>query len=49
MNGQASAEYLLVVALLAIALLLGADNPLEQLMRALGSYLQHYTYVLSRP
>lgn len=49
MNGQASAEYSLVVALLAIALLLGADSPLEQLLRALSSYLQHYTYVLSRP
>lgn len=49
MNGQASAEYLLIIALLAIALLLGADSALEQLLRALGSYLQHYTYVLSRP
>ncbi len=49
MNGQASSEYLLVIALFAIAILLGVDSPLEQLLRAVSSYLQHYTYILSRP
>ena len=49
MSGQATSEYLLVVALFAIAILLGLDSPLEQLLRAASSYLQHYTYILSRP
>ena len=49
MNGQALTECLLVIALFAIAILLGVDSPLEQLLRALSSHLQHYTFILSRP
>ena len=49
MRGQSSVEYLLVAALFAVALVLGADEPLARLTDALGAYLRHYTFTLSRP
>ena len=47
--GQAAVEYLVVVALLALALAVGPNSPLEQLFRALGSSYAAFTHAISRP
>ena len=49
MKGQSSIEYLLVVGAFALAVSLGSDSPLRQLLGAMDTYLQHYTFTLSRP
>lgn len=48
-TGQSATEYLVVVALLAIALALGPDSPLELLFRAFAERYQHFTHAMSRP
>jgi len=48
-RGQSSAEYLIVLALLAIALAIGPDSPLELLFRAFGDHYQKFSYAISRP
>ncbi|MFT4102880.1 MAG: hypothetical protein QM674_17960 [Burkholderiaceae bacterium] len=47
--GQASVEYLVVVALLSIALMVGEDSPLDRLMAAIGEQYQRFSYAISRP
>ncbi len=47
--GQSSAEYLIVVSLLALALTIGPDSVLEQLFRAFAEHYQKFTYAMSRP
>ena len=47
--GQAAVEYLIVVALLSLALAVGPNSPLEQLFRALGSTYAAFTHAVSRP
>ena len=37
------------VGLFALALVLGADGPLQQLLRALDTHLLHYLHALARP
>lgn len=49
MKGQSLVEYLLIVGLFSLAIALGADSPLQQLLGALGAHLEHYTFTLSRP
>lgn len=49
MKGQSSAEYLLVVALFALAIVLGTDSPLQRLLGAFDAHMRHYTFTLSRP
>ena len=47
--GQSSVEYLVVLALLAMALVIGPDSALEQLFRAFADHYQNFTYAMSRP
>lgn len=47
--GQAAIEYLIVVALLALALTIGPQSPLEQLFRAVADRYERFSYALSRP
>jgi len=48
-SGQSATEYLVVVALLAIALAIGPDSPLELLFRAFAERYQNFTHAMSRP
>ena len=48
-RGQTAFEYLVVLSLLALALVLGPDSPLEQLFGALHTRFESFTYALSRP
>lgn len=48
-RGQSSVEYLIVLSLLALALTIGPDSPLEQLFRAFADHYQKFTYAMSRP
>jgi hypothetical protein len=48
-RGQSAVEYLAVVSLLALALAIGPDSPLEQLFRAFADHYQKFTYAMSRP
>jgi hypothetical protein len=48
-HGQSAVEYLAVVSLLALALAIGPDSPLEQLFRAFADHYQKFTYAMSRP
>jgi hypothetical protein len=48
-RGQSAVEYLVVVSLLALALAVGPDSPLEQLFRAFAEHYQKFTYSISRP
>ena len=47
--GQSAVEYLVVVALLALALTVGPDSALELLFRAFDERYQMFTYAMSRP
>jgi len=48
-SGQSAAEYLVVVALLALALAAGPDSALELLFRAFADRYENFTYAMSRP
>ncbi len=48
-SGQSAAEYLVVVALLALALTVGPDSALELLFRAFAERYETFTYAMSRP
>ncbi len=48
-GGQSSVEYLVAVALLSIALMVGDDSPLDQLMGAIAEHYQRFSYAISRP
>ncbi len=47
--GQSSTEYLVVFALLALALVVGPDSPLEQVFRAFALRYQQFIFAMSRP
>ena len=47
--GQSAVEYLVVVALLALALAVGPDSALELLFRSFDQRYQMFTYAMSRP
>lgn len=47
--GQSAAEYLIVVALLSLALVVGPDSVLEQLFRAFADQYIRFSYSMSRP
>ena len=47
--GQSAAEYLIVLALLSLALTVGPDSPLEQVFRAFAERYEQFTYAMSRP
>jgi hypothetical protein len=47
--GQAATDYLLVVALVAVALSIGQGGPVAQLARALGEHYQRFTWAIAQP
>ncbi|MFA7667409.1 MAG: hypothetical protein WCY32_14970 [Burkholderiaceae bacterium] len=47
--GQATTEYLIVLALVGLVLAAGPDSPLELLFEAIGDYYQRFGDQLSRP
>jgi hypothetical protein len=47
--GQGTVEYLIAVSLLAMALIVGPNSPLEQLFKALEARYAAFTYAISRP
>jgi hypothetical protein len=49
LRGQAATEYLLVVALLALALGFTADGPLQRLVEAIASHHARFTWSISLP
>jgi hypothetical protein len=48
-GGQSIAEYLVVLALVSMALTIGPGSPLERLLEALGERYARFTYEASRP
>lgn len=48
-SGQSAVEYLLVLSVLALALTIGPDSPLEQLFRAFAQRYQGFSHAMSRP
>jgi hypothetical protein len=48
-RGQAATDYLLVLALLAIALGIGADAPVMQLVEAIATRYQRFVGAVSLP
>lgn len=48
-RGQTVVEYLLVVALFALAIVVGPDSPLERFFDAAGDRYQRFTAVISSP
>ena len=48
-RGQAAVDYLLVLALVAVALGLGADAPLRQLLDAVAERYERFTWSISLP
>lgn len=48
-RGQSITEYLIVLALVALALTTGPKSALEQLFEAIGDRYQRFTYEASRP
>ncbi len=47
--GHAALETLLVLALLAIVFIPGADSPIRQLINAIASHHQRFTWAISLP
>lgn len=48
-RGQSSSEYLLITALVAIAMALGSPSPLARLLDAVSSQYARFTYAISLP
>jgi hypothetical protein len=48
-RGQVASEYLIAVSLLALALTVGPDSPIERVFRAAGATYAGFTYALSLP
>ena len=48
-TGQAMTEFLLIAALIAIALALGSPSPLEQLISALQKFYIRFSTAMSMP
>ena len=48
-RGQSIAEYLVVLALVSMALVAGPNSPLERLFEAFGDRYQRFTEEVSRP
>jgi hypothetical protein len=48
-RGQSLTEYLIVLALVTMALTSGPQSPLEQLFEAIGDRYQRFTHEMSRP
>lgn len=48
-HGQSAVEYLVAVALIALALTIGPDSVLERLFRSVDRHYQGYVHALSLP
>ena len=48
-GGQAAVDYLLVLALVALALSLGADSPVQRLVEAIAEHYRRFTWSISLP
>ncbi|MCM5572019.1 hypothetical protein M6I34_15990 [Burkholderiaceae bacterium FT117] len=48
-RGQSLAEYLVVLALVVMALTAGPNSPIERLFEAFGERYQRFTSEVSRP
>lgn len=48
-RGQSSAEYLIGVSLLALAIAVGPDSPLEQIQAGFRAAWAGFTYTVSMP
>ena len=47
--GQAAADYLLVLALVALAMSLGAQGPVNDLVAAVAEHYRRFTWAISQP
>ncbi len=48
-RGQAMTDYLLLLALVAVALSIGADGPIQQLATALAEHYSRFTWSIALP
>jgi Flp pilus assembly pilin Flp len=48
-RGQSLAEYAILLALIGLVLVIGAESPLEVLFRAIQGYYGRFTFSLSMP
>ena len=48
-RGQVLTDYLLLLALVAVALSIGADGPVQQLATALAEHYGRFTWSISLP
>jgi hypothetical protein len=49
LGGQAAIDYLLVLALVSLALSLGADSPVQRLVEAIAEHYRRFTWSISLP
>jgi hypothetical protein len=49
LGGQAAVDYLLVLALVALALSLGADSPVQRFVEAIAEHYRRFTWSISLP
>ena len=47
--GQAATDYLLVLALVALAMCLGAQGPVNDLVAAVAEHYRRFTWAISQP
>jgi len=47
--GQAATDYLLVLALVALAMSLGAQEPVNELVAAVAEHYRRFTWAISQP
>jgi hypothetical protein len=47
--GQAATDYLLVLALVALAMSLGAQGPVNELVAAVAEHYRRFTWAISQP
>lgn len=48
-TGQAATDYLLVLALVALAMSLGAQGPVNELVAAVAEHYRRFTWAISQP
>jgi len=48
-SGQATVDYVLVLALVGLALSVGSDSPLQQVLAAIAEHYRRFTWAISLP
>ncbi|HYF59562.1 MAG TPA: hypothetical protein VEA81_11455 [Burkholderiaceae bacterium] len=48
-RGQAATDYLVVLALVVVAFVVGADAPVERIVAALSEHYRRFTWAISLP